>query len=113
MVDLSSLSSVQVETIRIHQALRKDNINLKNALRLRKTSGISRGTHYRILSQAKKNIRQSLFTVATAVQMGLIDPSDVQKLLAVALRVPADVEGEKLSEIMPLVVTLVDRIVML
>jgi hypothetical protein len=83
------------------------------ALKTRRKSGISRGTHYRILTQAKKNVKQSLFTVATAVQMGLLKAEDVQKLISTISMIPADVDSEKLPEVMALVNTLADRIVML
>ncbi len=75
--------------------------------------GISRGTHYRILAQAKKNVTKSLFTVATAVQMGLVKSEDVQKLISTMSTIPVDVNQEKMPEIMALVRALADRIVML
>jgi len=86
---------------------------MQEALSIRKNSKISRGTHYRILSQAKRNIRQSLFTVATAVHMGLLNPEDVQKLIATVSKIPADVDADKLPEVIALMSALADRIVML
>jgi len=83
------------------------------ALKTRKNPGISRGTHYRILTQAKKNVTKSLFTVAVAVQMGLLKPEDVQKLISAVSMIPTDVDPEKLPEVMALVRVLADRIVML
>ena len=63
------------------------------ALKTRRNSGISRGTHYRILAQAKKNVIESLFTVATAVQMGLVKSEDVQKLISAVSMIPVDVDS--------------------
>jgi hypothetical protein len=83
------------------------------ALKIRRNSGISRGTHYRILSQAKKNVTKSLLTVAAAVQMGLLKPEDVQKLISTVSMIPSDIDPEKLPEVMGLVRVLADRIVML
>jgi hypothetical protein len=83
------------------------------ALRKRKNSGISRGTHYRVLAQGKKNIVKSLFTVATAVQMDLLKPEEVQKLISTVAMIPVDVDPAKLPEIMALVRVLAERIVML
>jgi len=111
--DLSSLTRVQVETLKIHRALLKGEINMDTALKTRRNVGISRGTHYRILAQAKKNVTKSLFTVATAVQMGLVKPEDVQKLISTMSMIPADVDQEKLPEVMTLARVLADRIVML
>jgi hypothetical protein len=84
-----------------------------SALEMRKNSKISRGTHYRILAQAKNNITESLFTVATAVQMGILKPEDVQKLIATVSMIPDDVDQEKLPEVLAIVRALADRIVML
>jgi hypothetical protein len=112
MIDFSSLTRIQVETLQLHLAMRKSEINMQDALKTRKNMGISRGTHYRILTQAKKNIRESVFTVAIAVQMGLIKPEDVQKLVSSVSMIPSDLDSERLSEVLALVGVLVSRIVM-
>ena len=109
--ELSSLTRTQLETLKIHRSMQKAEINIHTALRMRKDSGISRGTHYRILAQAKKNVRESLFTVATAVQLGLIKPDDVQKLVATVSLVPVDMSEERNGEVLALLEALVDRIV--
>jgi hypothetical protein len=111
--DLSSFTKVQVETLKLHRAISKGEINMDTALKTRRNSGISRGTHYRILAQAKKNLSESLFTVATAVQLGLVKPEDVQKLISTVSMIPQDVDPDKMSEVMGLVRLLADRIVML
>ena len=111
--DLSSLTKIQVETLKIHRSVLKAEISMNVALTIRRNSRISRGTHYRILAQARKNIRKSLFTVACAVQMGLLRPEDVQKLLATASMIPDDVDQQKLRQLVALVKEVAERIVML
>ena len=86
---------------------------MQDALKSRKISGISRGAYYRILAQARKNMKKSLFTVATAAQLGLIKPEDVQKLISMVTLIPNEVDPEKLPEILGLVNAVADRIVML
>jgi Glu-tRNA(Gln) amidotransferase subunit E-like FAD-binding protein len=113
IADLSSLTRIQVETLKTHLAVNNNEINMKDALKSRKTSGISRGTHYRILAQAKKNVKRSLFTVATASQLGLLKPEDVQKLISTVTMIPGGVDPDKLPEILALVNAVADRIVML
>ena len=113
VADLSSLTRVQIATIQLHQSVAKSQINMQDALITRKNTAISRGTHYRILAQAKKNVRESLFTVATAVQMGLLKQEDVDKLVTTVSRIPQDVDPEKLPEVIALVSALANRIVML
>jgi hypothetical protein len=112
MVDLSSLTRVQVETMKLHLAIHKSEISMQEALGKRKKSKISRGTHYRILAQAKKNIRESLFTIAIAVQVGLLKPEDIQRLIASVVVIPVDLEPARLPEVLSLVRALADRIVM-
>jgi hypothetical protein len=112
IVDLSSLTDVQVETLKLHLAVRKSEIRMKDALKTRKNGGISRGTHYRILAQARRNIRESLFTVAIASQMGLLNPEDVSKLVSSVSMLPAEVNPEKLPQILSLMEALANRIVM-
>jgi Glu-tRNA(Gln) amidotransferase subunit E-like FAD-binding protein len=97
----------------MHLAVTKHEINMQEVLKSRKSSGISKGTHYRILAQAKKNIRRSLFTVATAAQLGLLKPDDVQKLISSVSMIPVKVDSQKLPEILALINAVVDRIVML
>ena len=111
--DLSSLTRVQLETLKIHYAIRNSEINMQDALKKRKNSGISRGTHYRILGQARRNVLQSLFTVAVGVKMGLLKPEDLQKLISTISLIPEDVDQEKLPEVVALLRALADRIVML
>ena len=110
--NLSSLTRIQVETLKIQQSVIKAEITMDSALKMRRNSGISRGTHYRILTQAKRNITQSLFTVAVAVQMGLLKSEDVQKLISSVSMIPVDVDPGKLPEVVALVKVLAERIVM-
>ena len=102
-----------MDALEMHLAVINHQINIQEALRSRKSSGISRGTHYRILAQARKNIRKSLFTVAVGAQLGLLKPEDVQKLISSISIIPAKVDPEKMSEVLALVNAVADRIVML
>jgi len=86
---------------------------MDQALSLRKNSRISKGTHYRILAQARSNLKASLLTVAVAAQIGVVNPEDVDKLMATMKLIPSDVDEEKLPEVLALVRAVVDRIVML
>lgn len=112
VADLSSLTRVQVQTLKMHLAVNKHEINIEDALKSRKISGISRGTHYRILAQAKRNVKRSLFTVVTATQLGLIKAEDVQKLISSVSKIPVDLDPEKMPEVLALVNAVAERIVM-
>jgi hypothetical protein len=112
IASLSFLTEAQVETLKIELARRKHEITMTQALAIRKISGISRGTHYRILRQAKDNIKGSLFTLAVAVHLGVVSAEDVQKLVLSASSIPDELDSDKAAEIMSLASALAERIVM-
>ena len=113
VADLSSLTKVQADTLKLYLAVSQNVISLESALKSRKISGISKGTHYRIVSQARKNLERSLFTVAVGVQMGLLKPMDLQKFFTSVALVPTEVDPDDLPEVMSLVRALVTKLVML
>ncbi len=117
IADLSFLTRTQFETLELHRTVRKSKIDMEASLKTRRNSklakvGISKGTHYRIVAQARRNIKRSLFTVALAVQLGLLKPEDVQKLVSMVSAVPRDADPERLVEFVALAEVLANRIVM-
>jgi hypothetical protein len=112
IVDLSSLTEAQFETLRIEVARRKHEINMEQALRTRNISRISRGTYYRVLQQARNNIKGSLFTLAVALRLWVVNMEDVQKLILSASSIPDELAPAKAAEVLSLADTLADRIVM-
>ncbi len=113
MADLSCLTEVQLDTIKLQKRIGRHEITLQEALVTRKKLQIRKGTHYRILGQAKKNIEKSLLTVAIAIQLGVLKADDVGKLMETVSRIPVDVDQTKLQEIMLVTSALVKRIVMI
>ncbi len=112
IIDLSSLTEIQVETLRIELARRKHEITMQEALKTRKISGISRGAHHRVLLQAKANVKAALFTLAVAVHLGVLNLEEAQKLILSASSIPDDLDSNKTTEILGLVNVLAERIVM-
>jgi hypothetical protein len=113
IASMSSLTKIQVATLKIQLALKNHTITMEQALQMRKNSRISKGTHYRVLGQAKNNIRESLLTVVVAAQMGLIRPEELQRLVTSVSVIPDRVDQTRLGEVLALVDALADRIVML
>jgi hypothetical protein len=112
IANLSFLTEAQVETLKIEVARRKHEITMEQALRIRKISGVSRGTHYRVLRQAKDNIKASLFTLAVAVHLGVVNVEDAQKLILSASAFPDELNPSKADEVVTLADALAERIVM-
>lgn len=85
---------------------------MQQALRKRHISGIKRGSYYRVLGQARTNIKKSLFTVALAVRLGLVNVEDVQKLIVRVSSIPEDLDPAMTAEILAVLQPLAERIVM-
>jgi hypothetical protein len=113
LADLSSLTRVQIETIRLHQAISRGEILVQDAIKSRKNRPVSKGTYYRILGQARRNVRKSILTTAIAVQMGVVKPEDVLKLLESVSRIPQEADDAALENVAAIVEALVNHIVML
>ena len=113
LVELSSLTPTQVLVIELQQAIHKHEMSVAEALLKHRNSGVSKGTHYRILAQARNNIKKSLLTVIIAVQLGVVDQEEFQRLLALAPKISDGLDSARLEEITLIMKTLVDRIVML
>lgn len=86
---------------------------MQEALKIRKDSSISKGTHYRILAQARRNVRKSVFTMAMAVQLGIVRSDELQKLMVLMSKAPMEADPATMEEVTAIVVALVNRIVML
>jgi len=108
----SSLTRVQIETLILRMAVSRGEISLKEALTKRKGVAISPGTYYRVLGQAKMNLRRALFGVLVGVQLGLIRKEELERFFSAASRIPAEINGKE-ADVMQLLDALVERLVML
>ena len=112
LVDLSSLTRIQYNTLKSFILIKEGKINLQIALKNHKKLGIRPGTYYRILKQARTNVLQSVYTLLLAAQVGLLRPEDVQRLLSTVAAIPPGLDEEKRSATVEIIRTLVTRIVM-
>ena len=113
LADLSSLTRTQIETIKLQQAASRGEIRVSDAIKLRTNSPISKGTHYRILGQARENVKKSIVTTAIAVQLGIVRPEDLLKIVESVSKVPLEVDDATLRNVTAIIVALINRIVML
>ncbi len=112
-VDESTLTKAQLDTLVLSLMVKTGGITLDQALKGRDGKVVSKGAYYRILSQAKKNVESAVFTMVISLQMGVLRPSDLEKLFAVSSQLPADVNETQLTEIKSVVDALVRKMVML
>ena len=61
-------------------------------------SGVTPGAYYRVLSQARSNIDQALYTVLLCSRIGVIQMEDLRRLLdLVARRLPRSARASRSS----------------
>ena len=108
----SSLTKRQIECV-VQQ------ISARSMLRVNKKKDssdvkreVSEGSYYRVLSQAKNNINEAVYTTLVCSRMGLIQAADFNKLLNLMSNAPSEMPGNS-EEVISLVEALVRRIVML
>lgn len=109
----SSLTMVQVQTLMLSMAVSRGEMTPKEALARRKGVPISPGTYYRILSQAKMNLKRALFGILLGVQLGLIRQEELERFFSTGARIPTEVDDVKASDVMQLLDVLVEKLVML
>jgi hypothetical protein len=109
----SSLTEAQIKTLVLHLAVSRGEFPLKEALGMRERGTISRGTHYRILSQAKANVIRGIFTVSLAVNLGLVKQGELDRFLLAVGKIPPEISPHDAANVMSLVDTLATRLVML
>jgi len=76
-------------------------------------SGVSPGAYYRVLSQARSNIDQALYTVLLCSRIGVIQMEDLRRLLDMVSKAPSEVGEEESEQLVAVIDALVKRIVML
>ncbi|MDV3292915.1 MAG: hypothetical protein LYZ70_01435 [Nitrososphaerales archaeon] len=81
--------------------------------RIRRSRGpVSVGAYYRVVGQAKKNVRASILTVLTALWLGYIKFEDVNRLLQLVGRGPVELSEEEANQLMGVLNAILDKIVM-
>lgn len=83
LLEKSHLTQTQLQTALIWQKRRQagEPISNEDAEVPRGETTVSRGAFYRSLSQAKKNIKRSLATLALASVAGLVEQDDLEDIL--------------------------------
>ena len=113
LVVRSSMTTRQLQIVKSHQLVRHNKISAEDATQIDTSRRISIGAYYRILSQAKSNLEQSIFTILIGVRLGLIKREDFERLLDLMERVPREVNEQSSEELIVLIELLMKKIVML
>ena len=109
----SSLTSVQVERLKLEVSLESSGVLEAEGENRASISGVTPGAYYRVLSQARNNINQSLYTLLFCTRLGIVKMDNIRRLLDLIAKVPPDVADVEANEVISLVDALVRKIVML
>ena len=109
----SSLTKKQIERLLLQISLKTGGTEGVEPEKGSVISGVSAGAYYRVLSQARSNVDQSLYTMLLCCRIGVIDMNDLRRLLDLISKVPSEVAEGDVDQLKSLVDALAKRIVML
>ena len=108
----STLTITQLESLALHQRVLSGEMSLKQAADQRSGGPVSVGAYYRVVGQAKKNVRASVLTVLTALWLGYIRFEDLTRLLQLVGKDPVELSEEEANQLMGVLNAILDKIVM-
>jgi hypothetical protein len=106
-----SLTSTQIEAVSLRKLLERGEISSKQVMETRGDK--SPGSFYRVISQARSNVTQSIYTILLASRLGVTSLEDLQRLLVLVSKMPSEPSSEELRDVTSLIDALVKRLVML
>jgi len=109
----SGLTAPQIETANLQQRVQKGEISVKIAASTRTPEGVTEGAYFRVLSQAKVNVEEAIFTLLLSHRRGYVKLDDFRRLLDLLSTTPSDLDQADYEKVTSLVDVLVKRIVML
>ncbi len=119
LVEQSSLTPRQLESLSTHLRVASGDIRLKEAASIA-SQGRRKGepnkpltiqSYYRTVSQAKSNVKQSLVTVVIALWLGVIKVEDVRRLFELVAGGARELSDEEAERFVQLLEALLGRIV--
>jgi hypothetical protein len=107
-----SLTKRQIECLSLQISRESQVKNDSREQRPHEQFGVSEGAYYRVLSQAKNNVDQAVYTILLCSRMGIIQGEDLKRLVNLMGKAPSELP-EAQREVISLVDALVRKIVML
>lgn len=105
----SSLTETQLESLVSYQRVKAGEISLKEAAGARSRGPVSIGAYYRVVKQAKENVRSSILTLVTALWLGYVRVEDVRRLFELVGRGSVELSDEETDQFVGVLNALVDR----
>jgi hypothetical protein len=81
LLESSSITEAQFSTLIQHKRVKLHELTLAEATQQRGEKRIAKGTYYRILSQARTKLRQSVVNIVIGIALGNIDKDSLLRLI--------------------------------
>jgi hypothetical protein len=107
----SRLTHTQVETIELSKRVKNREITVRQAGEMKTTGTARPGSYYRILDQARHNLRRTTFTLLVAARLQLISVEDLLRLLNMVRDAPEEMSDENLQQFTALIGQVVKKLV--
>jgi hypothetical protein len=97
----------------LSKRVKKGELRVFQAAKSRKEDGVSVGSYYRVLDQARSRLEHSIFTLLLAVRTQSLDKEELTRLLKMVAEAPEAMEEANLEEFMTLLSALVKKMVVI
>jgi hypothetical protein len=109
----STVTQVQFETLSLSKRVKRRELRVYEAAKSRKVSGVSVGSYYRVLGQARSRLERAVFTLLLAVRMQTLEKEELTRLLKMVAEAPEDMGEANLQEFIELLSVLVRKMVVI
>jgi len=112
LVDASTLTSAQVESLSSHLRVLAREMTLKQAASARSVGPVRIGSYFRTVQQGRSNIKSSIMTVVLALLSGFVKGEELRRLLNQVGEGFPELGEDEIDRAVSLIEALVDKIVM-
>lgn len=111
-MDESTLTRRQLEALRSYIRVALGEMRYREAAASGPSKGVTIGSYFRTVKQARANVRKSVATLLIGLWLGLVKPEDVRRLLDTAGGNAMDLPDEERERFVSVLRALLDKIVM-
>ena len=112
MVGQSSLTARQLEALEGYVRVALGEVRYREAAAGGESGGVTVGSYFRTVQQARENVRQSLVTLLIGLWLGVVKTEDVRRLLELAVAGEKALSDEEVRRFVAVLNALLEKIVM-
>ena len=107
----SSLTRKQADYLVSYVRVLSHEIRLREAAWAVEGGPVTVGSYYRTISQGRKNIRESVATIAIALTLGLVEFADLNRLMQLVASGPTDFSALDEQHLGEVLIAILDKLV--